>query len=91
MRIADLQPGDIVSIPNLPDQQCTWVFVGMITPHPMFPGLTLVIWARCVPGKDTEWSMDALNPHANLTTMARLDSRNRMANLRKVFTPGALR
>lgn len=91
MRLADLKPGDIVSIPNLPDQQSTWVFVGMVTPHPLFWNLSMVIWARCVPGKDTEWSMDALNPHMEINYMMKVESRNNMANLRKVLTPGGIK
>jgi len=54
VRLADLEPGDIVSLPGSP---ATGVFVARAK-HPLWPALDLVVWRL----SDGTWSHDALDP-----------------------------
>jgi hypothetical protein len=59
VRVLDLIPGDVVSLP-LADLQA--VFVGVVVPHPLHPTLALVIWRAGNPyGARGKWYHDALS------------------------------
>lgn len=85
MRVSDLVPGDRVGRPEMEE---TWVFVGVIWPHPIFgQTFNLVLWA----GDDRETSWDALSPVQDVGDVVS-QPEEREANLRLVLLgqkPGA--
>lgn len=86
VRVCYLMPGDLVimrdSTPLMPKEA---VFIGKVTPHPLYPTLCMVIW--WLP-EIQEYSFDALSPIQELPgyTTKHLE---RIERLRQILTPGA--
>lgn len=76
MRVNELTPGDIVN---------GYVFVGMIAPHPIFPGLALVIWHD---SRERKWSHDALDARQEVDQPEQMNSFTRTAALRRALLGG---
>lgn len=59
MRMMDLRPGDILTMPAAPDNAPKWgVFMGKISDHPLYPQLMMFIWRL----SDDSYTFDALSP-----------------------------
>lgn len=70
MRISQAQPGQLFRHDMSAE---AYVFIGIITPHPLYPKFSLVIWWTPKKG----YSMDALNPEMDLdTTMTYLQEQS---------------
>jgi hypothetical protein len=83
VKLYELTPGNMVEIPSLGRS----VFVGMISPHPLYPDLALVIWRM----DNGTWSLDALLPGLELPDATEVTGRTptqRDANLRAALLNG---
>lgn len=81
MIVADLTPGDVVALPIL-GQPTT--FVGSLTPHPLYPGLTLVVWRLPDGHPAGQWSHDALDPQQYVGEVVSTPAERRQ-NLRRAL------
>ena len=77
-RVADLTPGDLVTLAPLGSA----VFVTSCR-HPLYPMLQLVIW-RLLPGR--EWSLDALHMQQTIGQLAESTPYERVSRLREAMT-----
>lgn len=59
MIVADLKPGQLCRSDMSSE---AYVFLGYVDPHPLFPGMLMVIW--WVPGKG--YTLDALHPEMRI-------------------------
>jgi hypothetical protein len=59
VRVRDLRPGMTWAEAGINGQHERWVYIAQ-APHPLYPGLQLVIWRDAV---SRRWSHDALSPH----------------------------
>jgi hypothetical protein len=75
IKIRDLVPGD-----KLTYAETCAIYIGRITPHPLYSHLWLIIWWMV---EEQRYSFDALSPLQEVP--GTLDINYRYANLRKVF------
>lgn len=76
----DLKAGDKISYSDI--DNLGGIYIGTITPHPIYPALSLVIWWM---PKEKRYSFDALNPQFAIPGNPEVDTTNRDANLREAI------
>jgi hypothetical protein len=79
VKVEDLTPGDV-----LVDVFGTGIVIAVVHPHPLYPGLSLVIW--WLPGEKRH-SFDALSPRQELG--GELDTTSRELSFRRAIRGAA--